>query len=476
MSTVGNSTFLVVLRRRLRAVSDGQTVLLMNAAFCDLGISITGYPYATISAFYGDWLFGDVICQLYGFLCFTLNEVQMNTLVVIAVFRYVSVCRPQFSLVVFCFLLQLVILIVSYYKILNKSRHLQLGWPDTDPRLFHVGEDDVNSSEGIKCCKYYVCLCESNFKNGVEKHVLWVNMMMVLSFIIFWTPYTVVSIISVFHTDLDTFWYVFPTVFAKTSCMMNPIIYGLSHKLLRRELLAFLKTCCCCYRDENAIKELADLRRRMAEGTYDKEGIYVGKVRVGLCACNGCVVGRRETLHAQMTVLARLQKNVSEHPEDDANPDRSGNTCAITLTDENSSGNSRSNISICIQGKQQEVINGNGNGGAIVDPKGWNCYTGDHQQELSSDSQPSPKIKPSCFQRLTSSSRRKKSSSQDDAETEETLQISVTTLNTKNITMMNEPEFPDEAAKGEREEMIIHTTSTSTVTPIDTITNTQSSI
>lgn len=35
-------------------------------------------------------------------------------------------------------------------------------------------------------------------------------------------------------------------------------------------------------------------RRRFVEGTYDKEGIYVGKVRVGLCTCNGCVVGRRE--------------------------------------------------------------------------------------------------------------------------------------------------------------------------------------
>ncbi|KAK3864129.1 hypothetical protein Pcinc_030163 [Petrolisthes cinctipes] len=36
ISTVGNSVFLVVLRRRLRVLRDGQTVLLINAALCDL--------------------------------------------------------------------------------------------------------------------------------------------------------------------------------------------------------------------------------------------------------------------------------------------------------------------------------------------------------------------------------------------------------------------------------------------------------
>ncbi|XP_071545305.1 rhodopsin, G0-coupled-like isoform X2 [Panulirus ornatus] len=264
-STLGNSMFVMVLRRRLRVISDGQTVLLMSAAFCDLSISITGYPYTTISAFRGEWIFGDVICKMYGFLCFTLNEVQMNTLVVIAIFRYVSVCRPQFNhlltpdlarrclvvvwfyclvwtvapllgwssytrepfqvscstdwhdrsvsgiiysfcLVVFCFLVQLAALVVCYYKILMKSRELRLRWPETNPKLCLNDEEDINISEGIKCCKYYICVCESNFKNGVEKHVLWVNVMMVFSFIIFWTPYAIISILSIFKKDLSAFW------------------------------------------------------------------------------------------------------------------------------------------------------------------------------------------------------------------------------------------------------------------------------
>lgn len=35
-------------------------------------------------------------------------------------------------------------------------------------------------------------------------------------------------------------------------------------------------------------------KRKVSDGTYDKEGVYVGKVRVGLCTCNGCVMSRRE--------------------------------------------------------------------------------------------------------------------------------------------------------------------------------------
>ncbi|XP_045119136.1 uncharacterized protein LOC123509077 isoform X3 [Portunus trituberculatus] len=369
ISTLGNSMFVVVLRRRLRALRDGQTVLLLNAACCDLAISLTGYPYSTLSAFYGGWFFGDVMCQLYGFLCFTLNEVQMNTLVVIAVFRYISICRPQFkylltpslarrcllvvwvycllftvapllgwsrytlepstvscstdwhdrttagiayslSLVVFCFLVQVAGLVICYTKIFTKSRRLYLRRSNLFPPDAY---DEYSTNEAGGGCKYYLCLCEKSFKNRVEKHVLWVNLLMVLSFVTFWTPYALSSVVSIFRDDLGIFWYVFPTVFAKTSCMMNPLIYGLSHKLLYRELRVLLSSCCCCLcwrcwgdTHSDSLTDLQDMRRRQAEGTYDKEGIYLGKVRVGVCTCNGCVMSRRE-----MTILAQLHKTTT---------------------------------------------------------------------------------------------------------------------------------------------------------------------
>ncbi|XP_068206563.1 visual pigment-like receptor peropsin isoform X2 [Palaemon carinicauda] len=406
-STFGNSIFAIVLRRRLRALCDGQTILLLNVAICDLGISITGYPYTTVSAYVGRWIWGDTMCRVSGFLCFTLNEVQMNTLVFIAIFRYVTVCHAEFRhmltndlakkcvaiawlysifwtappligwsryilepysvscstdwhdrspsgiaysvcLVVFCYVVQVALLVLCYHGILTKSRKLQLRHPETNPKLYLQNEEEFVQPYSVKCFDC-ICICETSFQNGVEKHVLMMNLLMVVSFLVFWTPYAIISLISIFKKDLKIFWYIFPTIFAKTSCMMNPIIYGLSHKLIRRELFRFLRNYCCNNR-EAAKREYEESQKRVAEGSYDKEGIYVGKVKVGLCACNGCVIGRRE-----MAVLARLQKSPVTRPlssgENGKNSEVS--TCAITLVDDQPSNNGHEMSQRTPEGKER---------------------------------------------------------------------------------------------------------------------------
>ncbi|KAK7066577.1 hypothetical protein SK128_007734, partial [Halocaridina rubra] len=524
-STLGNSTFVVVLRRRLRSITDGQTILMLNMAFCDLGISITGYPYTTVSAYMGRWVFGDIMCQLYGFLCFTLNEVQMNTLVVIAIFRYVSVCRPQFKhlltaslakrclmlvwlycllwtvapllgwsryvqepfsvscstdwhdrsfagiaysvcLCLFCYLTQVAILILCYYKILSKSRQLQLRPPETDPKLYVYGDEE--SLKGIKCCKHYVCVCESSFKNGVEKHVLMMNILMVLSFIVFWTPYAIVSLISMYNADLSAFWYVFPTVFAKTSCMMNPIIYGVSHKLLRREFCRFLRSCCCCGEDE-ALREFKESRKRVLEGTYDKEGIYVGKVRVGLCACNGCVIGRRETLHAQMAVMARLQKSPAGQTLNGDNAVGKGvtSTCTIALVDDSPTSNGLGKPSRSTSVRDMPKGNGYDDDDevsmveVIMNPKIWSAT---RQEQLESTFSSDPKFSSNSSPKLdrNSSSLKPKTTFQDDTDNENSLEISMTTR-IRNTSRINNASV-EEDVKSKHEETVIQTTSTSVVT------------
>ncbi|XP_063598912.1 rhodopsin, G0-coupled-like [Penaeus indicus] len=486
-STVGNSIFVTVLRHRLKTISDGQTVLLLNTALCDLGISVTGYPYTTISSYAGRWIFGDVMCQMYGFLCFTLNQVQMNTLVVVAIFRYISICHPQFKhllkpslakrcliavwlygvawstppllgwsrytkepfetscstdwydrslsgiaysicLVVFCYAVHVICLAICYQKILYKSRQLQLSLPETNPKLSLYGDDDINM----------------------------MNIMMMCSFLMFWTPYAVCSIISIFKTDISTFWYVFPTVFAKTSCMMNPIIYGLSHKLLRRELLKLLRTCCCVDKSDD-IRDLQETRKRFVEGTYDKEGIYVGKVRVGLCTCNGCVVGRRE-----MAVLARLQKSPvdpSRQEEDSSSEHR--NMCSITLMDDSPPSDAKNGQCSrdCHHGKNEDET---GMVEVIMNPKLCQAASACHEPTSTSSSSSS------------SSGFKQKSPFKEDSDKEESVQISVTALFTKNTSKAGDGGgLPGDDGKSSREETVIVTNSTSSVITTDSTTVTQ---
>ena len=96
-STIGNTSFIVVLLRSRTLLRDAHYVLLLVIAVCDLSISISGYPFTIISSFYGDWIFGDAMCKAYAFCCFTFSSTSAHTLVVISIFRYVAICRPERS-------------------------------------------------------------------------------------------------------------------------------------------------------------------------------------------------------------------------------------------------------------------------------------------------------------------------------------------------------------------------------------------
>ena len=63
---------------RCRALlRDAHMIMLMNMALCDLGVTIFGYPFTVASSFAGRWLFGDAICQMYAFCCYTLSLVKL---------------------------------------------------------------------------------------------------------------------------------------------------------------------------------------------------------------------------------------------------------------------------------------------------------------------------------------------------------------------------------------------------------------
>ncbi|XP_055956847.1 visual pigment-like receptor peropsin, partial [Patella vulgata] len=74
------------------------------------------------------------------------------------------------------------------------------------------------------CCK----------KLEVEKHVTWICLLMTGTFTILWSPYTFVCLWSVYDANLPIWITTWPTMFAKASCMINPIIYYLSNPLFRK--------------------------------------------------------------------------------------------------------------------------------------------------------------------------------------------------------------------------------------------------
>ena len=66
-------------------------------SFNILGISVFGYPYTAISGFYGHLVIGYKGCLISGYTCFFLTIGSLNTLVAISVYRYIILCKPEYS-------------------------------------------------------------------------------------------------------------------------------------------------------------------------------------------------------------------------------------------------------------------------------------------------------------------------------------------------------------------------------------------
>ncbi|CAG0898270.1 unnamed protein product [Darwinula stevensoni] len=97
LATVGNGLFLATILHRRRFRRDPHMQLLMNLAASDLLVSFLGYPFTTVSGYYGYWVFSDVLCQVYAFVCFATNLSSMATQVAICLFRYEVIFRPSFK-------------------------------------------------------------------------------------------------------------------------------------------------------------------------------------------------------------------------------------------------------------------------------------------------------------------------------------------------------------------------------------------
>ncbi|XP_048249181.1 opsin-5-like [Haliotis rufescens] len=318
IATFGNGLVCYVILRSKKLRSRPHNMLLVNMAFSDLCITAFGYPYTTISGFANKYMFGWVYCKMQGFLTFTFAQSSMNTLAVISIYRYVSVCKPHlnykltvsmtqfvlfltwlytvlwtapplfgwsrytiepfgtscsidwtsandwdvayvYCLVVFCYLVHIAIMSFSYYKIVKKSATLRMNTRKTM---------DLDEAKQVH-------------KMKVEIKVTGMCLTMVIIFTIVWSPYTFVCLWSVYDPNLPIWTTTLPTMFAKLASMLNPFIYVATNRSFKdaaKELI---------FARRNRIHAIEDFRRKRRTTeksiyTIDrtKEGIYIGVAEV----------------------------------------------------------------------------------------------------------------------------------------------------------------------------------------------------
>ncbi|CAG0884931.1 unnamed protein product [Darwinula stevensoni] len=259
--------------------------LLLNLAASDLLASF-GNVFTSASSYYGNWRFPDTICQVYAFLSFTtflvsgsfystvidkcfyteLKQIicigitphsgiravpklsSVATQVAICIHRYMVVFKHDITYAIFCYVLPIMLVATLYTIVL---RHVVRYYPN----IIHM-QGVVTRTEGTFISRNCLGL------KPMEVHLLKMNIVMVCVLIFVWTPYTVISILSVLNPDLPPIMYLFLTMFAKSRCVWNPLIYFLMNAQLRREMLSMTCRASCRYQESTTPIALPDSRNR----------------------------------------------------------------------------------------------------------------------------------------------------------------------------------------------------------------------
>jgi r-opsin len=254
-------------------------MLVMNLAFSDFFMLFTMAPPLVMNCFYETWAFGSMMCDIYAMLGSVWGCASIWSMTLIAFDRYNVIVKglsgkpltvskvlleilfiwafallwtilpmvgwgryvPEGNLTacgtdylskdwvsrsyilvyaVFVYFLPLLMIIYSYYHILNT-----------------VFAHEKSMREQAK--KMNVASLRSSEGNDVrtEFKLAKIALVTISLWFVAWTPYLVINFAGVFEmntlTPLATIW---GSVFAKANCVYNPIVYGISHPKYREAL------------------------------------------------------------------------------------------------------------------------------------------------------------------------------------------------------------------------------------------------
>ncbi|XP_054263968.1 pinopsin-like [Macrosteles quadrilineatus] len=242
----------IILMIREKQLWTPLNVILFNLVLSDFSVSILGNPWTLASAVARRWLFGRLMCAVYGFFMSLLGISSITTLTVLSFERYVIISRP----------------FRSRHLTHRGAAYLILGiWGYslvlTTPPLFGWGAY-VHEAANISCsvnwetrsynattyivflfalglvvpvvviCFSYINIIRTMRKNMLamgtvtkaESRVAVMVAVMIIAFFIAWTPYAVLALIIQFgDTQVHPGIAVVPALVAKSSICYNPIIY-----------------------------------------------------------------------------------------------------------------------------------------------------------------------------------------------------------------------------------------------------------
>ncbi|XP_028846682.1 teleost multiple tissue opsin 2b isoform X1 [Denticeps clupeoides] len=267
-----NNLVVLILFCRFRALRTPVNMLLLNISVSDMLVCLLGTTLSFASSTQGRWLLGRRGCSWYGFINSCFGIVSLISLVVLSYDRYstLAVYKKQGP----DYRKPLLAVGGSWLYSLIWTVPPLLGWSSYD--LEGAGTSCSVSwklrtaqSHSYVICLFIFCLglpvlvmmyCYARLLHAVkqvgkirksavrrrEYHVLFMVLTTVACYLICWLPYGVVALVATFGQPgiISPVASVVPSLLAKTSTVINPLIYILMNKQFYRCFLALFGCKC----------------------------------------------------------------------------------------------------------------------------------------------------------------------------------------------------------------------------------------
>ncbi|ETN59672.1 opsin-1 [Anopheles darlingi] len=253
ISIVGNGCVIFIFSstKSLRTPSN---LMVINLAFADFMMMFTMAPPLIVNSYHETWIFGALMCEIYGMFGSLSGCVSIWSMTMIAYDRYnvivkglsgkpltyagyvpegnMSACGTDYlskdwisvsyiyAYSVFVYWLPLFLIIYCYTYILQA-----------------VSAHERNMREQAKKMNVASLRSSDASKTNAEIKLAKIALVTITLWFMAWTPYLVINYAGIFGTGeispLQTIW---GSVFAKANSVYNPIVYGISHPKYRAAL------------------------------------------------------------------------------------------------------------------------------------------------------------------------------------------------------------------------------------------------
>ncbi|XP_059421519.1 visual pigment-like receptor peropsin [Carassius carassius] len=259
---------------KFRELRTATNAIIINLAFTDIGVAGIGYPMSAASDLHGSWKFGYTGCQIYAALNIFFGMASIGLLTVVAIDRYLSICRPDIGQKLTTVSYTLIIVAAWLNAVFWSSMPI-VGWagyaPDPTGATCTINWRNNDTSfvsytmtvitvnfiiplAVMFYCYYNVsvtvkrytasnCLDSVNIDWSDQMDVTKMSIIMIVMFLAAWSPYSIVCLWASFGDPqkIPAPMAIIAPLFAKSSTFYNPCIYVIANKKFRRAIIGMLR-------------------------------------------------------------------------------------------------------------------------------------------------------------------------------------------------------------------------------------------